>query len=80
MMLQFHVQTEKGTEYEVLKDSVSSIHFYHKNELLVHFKDGGTETYYVDDDQIHTMYLLNDEGKTLRVLWRRLKVDGKYIK
>lgn len=71
MILQGFSKLPSGREKEFLRDSVENVNFYSKNELEVTYKGGETETFFADDNTVHTMYLLNNEGKTLKVLWRQ---------
>lgn len=72
MMLQAYARSGSGVDYEFMRDSIESIHFYSKDELLVNYRNGSSESYHNrQENQIHTMFLLNDEGKTLKALWRK---------
>ncbi len=70
MILQGYAQSGAG-EHEFLRDSIEKATFYSKKELMVTYRNGEIETYHTNDPQIHTLFLLNDEGKTLKVLWRQ---------
>lgn len=78
MILQGYAQSENGTKYEFMRDSIERATFYSKEELLVTYRNGETETYHTYDSQIHTLFLLNDEGKTLKVLWRQPVPETDY--
>lgn len=73
MILQAYAQSDSGVEYEFLRDSIEKVNIYDKKELIVNYRNGESEKFYINDEHIYTMFLLNDEGKTLKVLWRRNK-------
>lgn len=56
---------------EVMRANVTGIHLFDRHKLLVSYKDQEQEEFDLDTTTFTDIYLLNNEGKTIKILLRK---------